>query len=72
MYNGKFVSIASSGFTVRHATRVTPSISSIIDIILTSFSERHIETGIVKVTLSDHYLVYTMIDLQRETRARAP
>ena len=47
---------------VQSPTRVTCSSSSTIDIILTSFYEKHVKTGVTPLTLSDHYLIYTVID----------
>ena len=47
---------------VTSPTRVTYKTSSIIDIILTSLYDRHTYTGVDKITLSDHYLVFTFID----------
>ena len=45
-------------------TRVTPNSSTCIDLILTSTPEQHIETKPLKLGISDHYMVYTIIDLK--------
>ena len=42
-------------------TRVTPTSKSIIDVILSSHPESHLCTGIGKIAMSDHYLVYTVV-----------
>ena len=46
---------------VTEFTRVTPSTSSIIDVIFSSNSDVHKLTGVVPITLSDHYLVHTVV-----------
>ena len=46
---------------VSEATRVTPGTKSLIDLILSSFSEAHCDTEVVKICLSDHYLIKTCI-----------
>ena len=40
---------------------MTPSTKSLIDLILSSFSEAHCDTEVVKICLSDHYLIKTCI-----------
>ncbi len=40
-------------------TRVNRKFSKVIDFILSSFPEKHKCNDIVKIALSDHYLVYT-------------
>jgi exonuclease III len=45
---------------VTDKTRVTPTSSTTIDLILTSMPELHCFTGVHKITLSDHYLCYTI------------
>lgn len=47
---------------IHEPTRVTPETSRTIDLIYTSLPERHAHSGVVKCTLSDHYLIYTIID----------
>ena len=49
---------------VHFDTRVTPKSSTCIDLILTSTPKQHIETKPLKLGLSDHYMVYTIIDLK--------
>ena len=42
-------------------TRVTMTSSSLLDIILSSNPDEHTESGVYKIMLSDHYLIYTCI-----------
>ena len=44
-------------------TRVTQSTSSILDLILSTCPQHHTTTGVHKLTLSDHYMVYTCINI---------
>ena len=46
---------------VTEHTRVTNNSSSLIDLILTTNPEYHLKTNVFKLTLSDHYLVYTVL-----------
>jgi hypothetical protein len=46
---------------VTKPTRVTPSSSTCIDLIMTSIPEKHIQTDTVPIALSDHYLIYTVL-----------
>jgi hypothetical protein len=48
---------------VTEYTRVTSTTKSIIDVILTSHHDLHNSTNIVKLSLSDHYLVYTILNI---------
>jgi exonuclease III len=43
-------------------TRVTTDNKSLIDVILSSDKELHLKTGVHCLTLSDHYLCYTVLD----------
>ena len=43
-------------------TRVTQTSKSIIDLIFTSNPECHACTGVYEITMSDHYLIYTVIE----------
>ena len=47
------------------STRVTPSSSSIIDHIYTIDETKHILSGVIKITLSDHYAVYTVLSFKQ-------
>ena len=42
-------------------TRVTLNTSSIIDHIYTTMPNNHVYSGVLKYTVSDHYLVYTIL-----------
>ena len=61
----KFISYIenSCGLTqiVQGPTRVTPSSQSSIDLIFTSYPIFHINTSIIKYTLSDHFLITTQV-----------
>ena len=43
-------------------TRVTIDTKSIIDLIFTSIPEKHTDSGIIPVGISDHYLTYTIVN----------
>ena len=47
---------------VSEATRVTPDTKTLIDYILCSMCDLHLETCVVKTCLSDHYLVKTTLN----------
>ena len=47
---------------VNEPTRVTANSSSLIDVILSSLPDKHSVTNVLKTTLSDHYMVYTVIN----------
>ena len=47
------------------STRVTPSSSSIIDHKYTIDETKHILSGVIKITLSDHYAVYTILSFKQ-------
>ena len=49
---------------VSEPTRITTSSSTLIDVILTTIPESHVCTGVIKLTLSDHYLPYTILTCQ--------
>ena len=44
---------------VTSPTRVTPTTSTTLDLILTSMPDNHPSTNVIKIALSDHYLVST-------------
>ena len=46
---------------VTSPTRVTLSTSTLIDVIYTNFPDNHSFTGVYEISLSDHYLVYTVL-----------
>ena len=45
-------------------TRVTPTSSTFIDLIFLNILDHHIITDVVPLTISDHYLVYTVLNFQ--------
>ena len=51
---------------VETPTRVTPTSSSLIDIILSSIPENHLCTKVIPVTLSDHYLIFTSVQTSKK------
>ena len=40
-------------------TRVTATSQTVIDVIITSMSSKHVNTGVIQTTLSDHYMIFT-------------
>ena len=48
-------------------TRVTLNTSSIIDHIYTTMPNNHVQSGVLKYTVSDHYLVYTILSFKKDT-----
>ena len=46
---------------ITEPTRVTLHTSNIIDLIFTTVPEKHHISGVIPVTLSDHYMVYTIL-----------
>ena len=55
---------------VENATRRTITTSTLIDVILTTASEKHLLTGILETTFSDHYCVYTVLDISKPTLSK--
>ena len=53
-----------------NATRRTLTTSTLIDVILTTASEKHLLTGILETTFSDHYCVYTVLDISKPTLSK--
>jgi exonuclease III len=46
---------------VSSPTRVTMSTSTLIDVIMSNFPDSHIQTSVYELSVSDHYLVYTVL-----------
>ncbi len=46
---------------IESPTRVTPASTSLLDVILTNEPDNHVKSGVVPCTLSDHYMVYTVV-----------
>ena len=55
---------------IQSPTRVTINSDKIIDLIFTTFSEKHIDSGVIPVTMSDHYMVYTVIGMDEPIKQR--
>ena len=53
---------------IEKPTRVTQSTKTIIDVILSSLSERHSVSDVAEIALSDHFLLYTCIDIEMEKK----
>ncbi len=43
-------------------TRVTATTTLLLDITLTSASDKYVQSGVVSCALSDHYMVYTVVN----------
>ena len=46
---------------ISEPTRVTRNTASLIDIIMTTMPQKHKDSRVIKVTLSDHFMIYTDI-----------
>ena len=57
---------------INSPTRVTNISSSIIDLIYTSDERLHSGSGVLKTTISDHYSVYTIINLKSGKSSNLP
>ena len=55
---------------VENAARRTLTTSTLIDVILTTASEKHLLTGILETTFRDHYCVYTVLDISKPTLSK--
>ena len=55
---------------VEIATQHMLTTSNLIDVILTTASEKHIFMGILETTFSDHYCVYTVLDISKPTLSK--
>ncbi len=49
-------------------TRVTNKSSTCIDLILTTMPEQHSDTSVAAIFLSDHYMIYTCINIKVERK----
>ena len=52
---------------ITEPTRVTLTTSTLIDVILTNVPEAHIISGVSKISLSDHFMVYTSLQYSKGT-----
>ena len=46
---------------VLEPTRVTMTTLTLLDVILSNFSDLHVKTGVYRISVSDHYMVYTVL-----------
>jgi hypothetical protein len=53
---------------ITEPTRITPQSSSLIDVILTTIPNSHVKSGVINIALSDHKLVYTVIDVNTKIK----
>ena len=53
---------------IHEPTRVTVNSKSTLDLIYTSIPERHTHTGVIKCSLSDHYMIYTVLTFSSKTK----
>ena len=53
---------------INEATRETNTSSTIIDLILTTMPNSHIVSDIIKTSISDHYLVYTLLRYKKSAK----
>ena len=56
---------------ITQPTRETETSKTLIDIILTSNPAMAVESGIVKIQISDHYLIFTLLNLRMPKRPSA-
>ena len=52
---------------IESPTRVTETSSTIIDHIYTTLPNKHIRSGVIETSLSDHYLIYTILNSKHKT-----
>ena len=50
---------------VNEPTRVTLTTSTLIDVIFTNDPDRHVVTGVIPLSLSDHYMPFTVINCHK-------
>ena len=60
----EFVNLFELKQLITSPTRVTLDSKSIIDLIFTSVSERHLTSGVIPITLSDHFLTFTIMNFK--------
>ena len=51
---------------IKDPTRVSKTSSTLLDVILTSMPEQHKHSGVYKTCFSDHYPIYTIIDIKKK------
>ncbi len=61
-------SILGARQLITSPTRVTATSSTIIDHNYTTYSDKHIKSGVIELCISDHYLVYTVLNSKSKPR----
>ena len=51
---------------ITEPTRVTSKTSTLLDVLLTSEPECHVKSGVLKTAISDHNLIYSVIDVHSD------
>ena len=64
---GELCDMCSFQQLIHLPTRVTLNTKTIIDLIFTSCPEKHAMSGVIPVTLSDHFMVYSVLNEMRPT-----
>ena len=59
-----FCTVINATQLVNHPTRVTRQSSTLIDVVLTSDPALVKASGVFETTISDHFLVYVVLDLK--------
>ena len=62
-------SILGARQLITSPTRVTATSSTIIDHIYTTIPEKHVKSGVIELSISDHYLIYTVLNSKYVTRS---
>jgi exonuclease III len=53
---------------VQSPTRVSKNSSTLLDVILTSCPQYHVYTGVQDISLSDHFMTYTILDISHKVK----
>ena len=51
---------------IKSPTRITPTSSSLIDVILTSVPDKHVHSGVFQTCFSDHFLTFTIVNMKKK------
>lgn len=49
---------------ITEPTRVTDSTATLLDVVLSDIPKAHSSSGVIKINLSDHYMIYTVFDFK--------
>ena len=60
----EFANVFSLTQLISDPTRVTVDTESIIDLIFTTSPENHSKSGVIPIILSDHFLVFTVLNFK--------